>query len=224
MVYSKPPFAGPEVVLKYLVRYTHRVALSNRRLLSLTDGVVQLQYKDYAARGVEKTLTLSAAEFLRRFLQHVLPRGFVKVRHYGLWANRYREANLEVCRRLLVVLAVAALIGALPLRAEQCCPVCGGQRWAVVARTRRPRVAEVCAALPLGADTSWRGSLGCVLCSEPALIRQRRFAVRAWAGAGRGRGRLVPVASATRRAQSHGPVRVEGAVADFSLAEGDRVC
>jgi hypothetical protein len=81
VVYSKAPFAGPEVVLKYLARYTHRVALSNSRLLSFADGVVQLRYKDYAAAGRHKTLTLSAAEFLRRFLVHVLPRGFVKVRH-----------------------------------------------------------------------------------------------------------------------------------------------
>jgi hypothetical protein len=134
-------------------RRPHRVALSNARLLSLADGVVQLRYKDYAADARHKTLTLSAAEFLRRFLLHVLPRGFVKVRHYGLLANRYREEKLQVCRRLLLVLVVAQVLVGAREREPECCAACGGQHWQVLARTPRPRVAEVCA-MPLGADSS----------------------------------------------------------------------
>jgi hypothetical protein len=156
VVYSKPPFAGvaqPEVVLKYLARYTHRVALSNRRLLMLQDGQVKLQYKDYAAGGCEKILTLSATEFLRRFLQHVLPSGFVKVRHYGLLANRRREEKLTICRRLLLVIATAAVISTVLGGQPDACPACGGTIWVVVGHTARPTIAEVCA-LPLTVDTS----------------------------------------------------------------------
>jgi hypothetical protein len=153
VVYSKPPIASAGVVLKYLARYTHRVALSNRRLLALEDGQVTFAYKDYAAGGRQKTLRLSAAEFLRRWLQHVLPVGFVKVRHYGLLANRRRAAHLQRCRRLLLVVAAAALLPGVAAWAEQRCPVCGGQRWLVVERTPRPKVAQVCL-LPLGVDTS----------------------------------------------------------------------
>jgi hypothetical protein len=95
VVYAKAPFGGPAQVLKYLARYTHRVAISNQRLLDVSDGHVTFRYKDYADDHRKKTMTLSAEEFLRRFLLHVLPRGFVKIRHYGLLANRHREANLE---------------------------------------------------------------------------------------------------------------------------------
>jgi hypothetical protein len=151
VVYAKPPFAGPEVVLKYLARYPHRVALSNGRLVSLEQGQVTLRYKDYAAAGQDQRLTLAAAEFLRRFLQHVLPSGLVRVRHYGLLANRYREAKLAVCRRLLLVAAVAR--PGLPLPEPDVCPVCGGTTWRVVARAPRPRVAEVCSR-PRVVDTS----------------------------------------------------------------------
>ena len=94
VVYSKPPFAGPETVLKYLAHYTHRVAFSNGRLVDLTDGQVSFTYRDYAQGGQERVQRLPAVEFLRRFLQHVLPRGFVKVRHYGLLANGGRAAKL----------------------------------------------------------------------------------------------------------------------------------
>ena len=87
VVYAKPPFGGPERVLKYLARYSHRVAISNRRLQQLQDGQVRFAYQDYADGGRHKTMTLSAAAFVRRFVQQVLPRGFVKVRHYGLLAN-----------------------------------------------------------------------------------------------------------------------------------------
>jgi hypothetical protein len=101
VVYAKAPFGGPEVVLKYLARYTHRVAISNRRLLHCADGRVTFRVKDYAAGGRRGTVTLSAAEFLRRFLLHVLPKGFVRIRHFGFLANRCRRSRLNRCRELL---------------------------------------------------------------------------------------------------------------------------
>jgi hypothetical protein len=133
VVYAKHPFGGPGQVLKYLARYTHRVAISNSRLLELHDGRVTFRYKDYADEHRHKTMTLDADEFLRRFVQHVLPSGFVKVRHYGLLANRHREARLTVCRRLLLVANVAATLpDAQAARIEpaqpRCCPQCGGAR------------------------------------------------------------------------------------------------
>jgi hypothetical protein len=132
VVYAKPPFGGPEQVLKYLARYTHRVAISNQRLVSLHEGQVMFRYKDYADDQRSKTMTLSAEEFLRRFVQHVLPKGFVKIRHYGLLANRHREAKLALCRRLLLVVTAAILLApAMPAEAATppCCPSCGGTRW-----------------------------------------------------------------------------------------------
>jgi Putative transposase/Transposase zinc-binding domain len=101
VVYSHPPAAGPEVVLKYLARYVHRVAISDSRLVALENGQVTFTLKDYREGGRVKTQTLDVIEFLRRWVQHVLPRGLVKVRHYGLLANRYREEKLALCRRLL---------------------------------------------------------------------------------------------------------------------------
>jgi len=103
VVYAKPPFGGPVCVLKYLSRYTHRVAISNRRLLFVGDGVVRFTWKDYAAGTARKEMTLSAEEFLRRFLLHVVPRGFMRLRHYGIVANRHREQKLGRCRELLGV-------------------------------------------------------------------------------------------------------------------------
>jgi hypothetical protein len=135
VVYPKPPFGGPGQVLKYLARYAHRVAISNHRLRSLADGRVTFAYKDYAAAGTAKVMTLDAVEFLRRFVQHVLPAGFVKARHYGLLANRVRDDRLARCRRLLVVAAVGTAAtppGGPPVEigpaAERCCPRCGGRR------------------------------------------------------------------------------------------------
>jgi hypothetical protein len=133
VVYAKPPFGGPEQVLKYLARYTHRVAISNQRLVSLENGQVTFRYKDYAASNRLKTMTLSGEEFLRRFVQHVLPRGFVKIRHYGLLASRDRNHRLTLCRRLLLPAAARGQIGGAtaevvrPSR-EPCCPHCGGTR------------------------------------------------------------------------------------------------
>ena len=132
VVYAKPPFGGPAQVLKYLARYTHRVAISNARLVDMSDGRVSFRYKDYADGHKQKTMTLSAEEFLRRFLQHVLPKGFVKVRHYGLLANRQRAARLEQCRCLLLVVNAAAMLASGELAVEpatpHCCVKCGGTR------------------------------------------------------------------------------------------------
>ena len=101
VVYAKAPFGGPEQVLKYLARYTHRVALSNSRLESLENGHVTFHWKDYADQNRTKTMTLDAVEFMRRFLLHVLPRGFVRFRQFGFLANRVRQEKLALCRSLL---------------------------------------------------------------------------------------------------------------------------
>ena len=100
VVYAKPPFGGPEQVLKYLARYTHRVAISNHRLVGIDDRTVSFQWKDYADGNTAKVMTLDGVEFIRRFLQHVLPSGFVRIRHFGFLANRNREESLARCRRL----------------------------------------------------------------------------------------------------------------------------
>jgi hypothetical protein len=101
VVYAKPPFGGPRQVLKYLARYTHRVAISNQRLVALEDGRVTFRWKNYARAGEPAIMTLKAEEFIRRFLLHVLPKGFVKVRHFGFLANRGRRENVVLCRKLL---------------------------------------------------------------------------------------------------------------------------
>ncbi len=101
VVYSKAPFAGPEKLLNYLGHYTHRVAISNGRLLSCADGQVVFHYRDRAAGDLRKIMTLPADEFLRRFLCHVLPSGFQRIRHYGLLASRTKHADLPRCRQLL---------------------------------------------------------------------------------------------------------------------------
>ena len=105
VVYAKRPFAGPEAVLAYLSRYTHRVAISNRRLVAMNDGGVSFRWKDYRAKGRtrHKTMTLAPEEFMRRFLLHVLPSGFHRIRHYGLLANAGRRVNLSRVRTLLDV-------------------------------------------------------------------------------------------------------------------------
>ena len=139
VVYSKAPFGGAARVLKYLARYTHRVAISNHRLLKLEEGQVTFRYKDYADHHHQKTMTLSAEEFLRRFVQHVLPRGFVKIRHYGLLANRQRADKLHECRRLLLPRSAVDSAAGLPTQATDdkaeiapaqrpVCPRCGGCR------------------------------------------------------------------------------------------------
>jgi hypothetical protein len=102
-VYAKPPFAGPEQVLASVARYTHRVALSNNRLLDINEGKVRFHWKDYRNGNRQKTMTLAADEFIRRFLLHVLPEGFQRIRYYGFLANRYREQKLARCRQLLAM-------------------------------------------------------------------------------------------------------------------------
>ena len=98
VVYAKKPFAGPRRVLEYLARYTHRVALTNNRLLDLRNGIVRLRWRDYAHGGKKKVLRLSATDLLGRFVLHVLPRGFQRVRHYGLLGNRHKAGKLAACR------------------------------------------------------------------------------------------------------------------------------
>ncbi len=154
VVYAKPPFGGPAQVLKYLARYRHRVAISNGRLLDVRDGRVTFRYKDYADAGRDKLLALPAADFLRRFRQHVLPKGFVKVRHYGLLANRQRGPRLRVSRRLLLAATVAAACAGGPLPAVEpaplpCCPCCGSARLVY-----RPLPEDVAAGVVEPADSS----------------------------------------------------------------------
>lgn len=123
VVYAKAPFGGPEQVLKYLARYTHRVAISNSRILSIGDGKVAFRWKDYADGNETKVMTLDAVEFIRRFLLHVLPGGFVRIRQFGFLANRSRREKLARCRALLG--APAAPIPATERRTEERrCPAC----------------------------------------------------------------------------------------------------
>jgi Putative transposase/Transposase zinc-binding domain len=141
IVYCKPPFAGPEQVLRYLSRYTHRVAISNRRLVTSDDGGIAFRWKDYRADHAVrwKTMTLAPAEFIRRFLIHVLPKGFHRIRHYGLFANGNRKETVAKARHLLgVAMAEKAKEAAMPASGgsdetkETCaaprpCPCCGGR-------------------------------------------------------------------------------------------------
>jgi len=134
VVYAKQPFAGPKQVLRYLSRYTHRVAISNRRLISTDQNAVTFKYKDYRIEGAAryKTMTLATDEFIRRFLIHVLPKGFHRIRHYGLLASTNRAANIAHARELLAVPSrpkqpdtPEATIDQ-PRVLSQPCPCCGG--------------------------------------------------------------------------------------------------
>jgi len=130
VVYAKPPFAGPEAVLAYLSHYTHRVAISNRRLTSFDETGVTFRYKDYRRDGVDRqrTMTLRPDEFIRRFLLHVLPKGFHRIRHYGLLASAGRKANVALARQLLAVPAPAEPEEpAPPPDPRPPCPCCGGR-------------------------------------------------------------------------------------------------
>jgi hypothetical protein len=151
VVYAKPPFAGPEAVLAYLARYTHKVAIANSRLIACENGRVSFRYKDYRAKGRQryKTMTLSAHEFIRRFLLHVLPRGFHRIRHYGLFANGNRAANLALVRELLAITEQRTDVGNDPgdggdqPARDYPCPACGGEmiiieRFAPGAQPRAP--------------------------------------------------------------------------------------
>jgi hypothetical protein len=136
VVYAKPPFGGPERVLEYLGRYTHRVAIANHRLVDFAAGEVAFRWKDYRHQSRHKVMRLAAPEFVRRFLLHVLPPGFQRIRHYGLLANRHRAAKLARCRQLLAAPAPVVTLAAAPLdyrdRYQQLtgkslrdCPQCG---------------------------------------------------------------------------------------------------
>ena len=137
VVYAKPAFGGPMPVLRYLGRYTHRVAISNHRLLDFDQERVTFRWKDYAHGGKQGKMTLGATEFLRRFFLHVLPRGFVRIRHFGFLANRFRVSRLELSRQLLAYKSSA------PTEAGTCknpseslslwhCPRCGAAMIVVV--------------------------------------------------------------------------------------------
>jgi hypothetical protein len=101
VVYCKPPFGGPNGVLQYLGRYTHRVAISNNRILNIQDGKIFFRWRDYADDNRQKTMTLTSDEFIRRFLLHVLPERYVRIRHFGLLANRNRKEAITLCREIL---------------------------------------------------------------------------------------------------------------------------
>ena len=142
VVYAKPPFGGPTQVLEYLGRYTHRVAISNDRLVSGDAGQVRFRWKDYARGNRVRTMTLAADEFLRRFLLHVLPAGFVRIRHFGLLANRGHAAKLARCRALLAARPLTAPAGPEPVATLMLrltgvdigqCPVCQAGRLRLVA-------------------------------------------------------------------------------------------
>ena len=123
VIYAKPPFGGPEHVLNYLARYTHRVAISNHRLVAFQNDRVSFRWKDYAHGGKQKIMTVSADEFLRRFLIHVLPKGLVRIRHFGLFANRRRGNMLARCRALL---SVDDCVTDTEITTQLRCPVCTG--------------------------------------------------------------------------------------------------
>lgn len=149
VVYCKPPFAGPEKVLHYLARYTHRVAISNERLIEVDDDHVIFRYKDYARGGIWATRRLSVEEFIRRFLQHVLPRRFVRIRYFGLLGNRYRRENLERARTLLNAEPPEDVVAEDETRQETLerltgedpsrCPKCGQGRLRLCREFPRPR-------------------------------------------------------------------------------------
>jgi hypothetical protein len=142
VVYSKRPFGGPKEVLRYLARYTHRVAISNRRLIALDDRGVTFKWKDYRIEGPEryKTMTLDTHEFIRRFLMHVLPQGFHRIRYYGLLTSQTRAKNIARARELLAVplIPIDAIKAANPKAStsaqpeeskalEHPCPCCGSR-------------------------------------------------------------------------------------------------
>ena len=153
VVYAKRPFGGPEQVLAYLGRYTHRVAIANSRLVAMADGKVSFRWKDYRREARTKVMTLDAGEFMRRFLMHVLPTGFHRIRHFGFMANGHRAARLARCRHLLAEPAGAngrhehgvdlprapATDRTPPLRQDHdTCPCCGGALFMIAALPRAP--------------------------------------------------------------------------------------
>jgi len=138
VVFVKPPFGGPEQVLKYLARYTHRVAISNQRLLSMENGHVSFAYKDYADGNQSKVMALEATEFVRRFLLHILPRGFVRIRQFGYLANRARGMKLALCRALLRAVPPDCGRNREHLEAKRC-PACKIGRMILIGVVSHPR-------------------------------------------------------------------------------------
>ena len=144
VVYAKPPFGSPAHVLHYLARYTHRVAISNHRLVAITDDTVAFRWKDYRHGSQIRTLTLDVDEFLRRFLLHVLPKRFVRIRYFGFLAPRCRTRELAQCRQALAVAPTPPnepLVAATP-RASWPCPRCGAPMRIVERLTPRQLVLE----------------------------------------------------------------------------------
>ncbi len=149
VVYAKPPWKGPEYALKYLARYTHRVAIANQRLQSIDNGQVTFTYKDYRHQHRQRTLTLAATEFIRRFMMHVLPHGFVRIRYYGFLANTHRKEQLRKIRELLGAPQPAATAeedqqqdADLAVH-DQRCPNCKeGLMWPID-MAPRPRLSEI---------------------------------------------------------------------------------
>ena len=126
VVYAKPSFGGPEQVLRYLGRYTHRVAISNHRLISFDGDEVTFRWRDYAHGNKKRKMTLSAEEFIRRFLLHVLPKGFVRIRHFGFMANYQRSISLDLCRRLLNMAPIVRPTETTATSSARLCPTCRG--------------------------------------------------------------------------------------------------
>ena len=134
VVYAKSPFGGPPYVVQYLGRYVNRVAISNRRLRALQDGQVSFEYKDYRDGGISKIMTVAVDEFIRRFLLHVVPPGFQRIRYYGFLANCHRARQLQLCRKLLATPASELLPSLrdcqnlerlLTAPKQRLCPHCG---------------------------------------------------------------------------------------------------
>ena len=157
VVYAKRPFGGPEHVLHYLARYTHRVAISNHRLVSFAEGKVTFRWKDYAHGNKSRLMTLAAEEFLRRFLLHVLPPGFVRIRFFGLLANRRRSALLPLCRRLIEDNAGFPAPSPPTIQdsgsSGSTCPICGGAMIVVERLTAQQLLTQFTRQVAL-ADTS----------------------------------------------------------------------
>jgi hypothetical protein len=162
-VYAKPPFGGASQVLKYLARYTNRVAISNYRLIALEDGKVTFSYKDYAHGNRRRTMTLDALEFIRRYLLHVLPSGFMRIRYYGFLSNRWRTTTLPLCRMLLTGTAESSpdsedLQTSADAEPDEChhqrCPVCNKGRMVFLQRIPSSHLGHARAQLAPWDDTS----------------------------------------------------------------------
>ncbi len=154
VVYSKPPFASPLVVLKYLSSYVHRVAIANKRILRVLNGKVTFLYRDYSKKGKQKKITLKAEEFIRRFLLHILPAGFMKIRYYGIMSSCNRKTKLQLCKDLLQDQAEEepmkdeqpneeGLLSEIEVEEEKLCPKCKKGRMFTIERNFTPNKYEI---------------------------------------------------------------------------------